>query len=298
MAFLLKGEILKRVNVNDLPCARFLVIAAATATISACGGGSGGGGFPALPIPTEQAAAPAAPPATVSENSGPCFNEADFREGTLLEFDAAKLGTDPATASFHRKSVTEGRETFGGANPIAFNVDSKTFDYSYVQNTITEKEYKDLVGGNIMLYGKATVSKTKYDPKVIPPGFPKEQTISDSQVFSPPVSFPMDMKPGQVVSQRTSVAKTRVINGVSGSTSSVPANAELIYHGRESLKTPLGTFNVCKISLKITLGASGITKDSTKEFWLASEGPYRGQLLKGIDPKSPMVVTKMTYTPK
>jgi len=284
-----------------MPRARILAIAVAMAAISACGGGSGGGGLPVLPISAEPAPAPAAPAVTVSENSAPCFNVADFREGTLLEFDAAKLGADPAIATFHRKSVTEGRETFGGANPIAFNVGSETVNSSYAEHTTIQKEYKDLVGGSIMLYGKSTVSKTKYDSKwlsSLPAGFPKEQTIFDSQVFAPPFSFPVDMKPGQVVSQRTSVAKTSTYNGVSGSTTSVPANAELTYHGRETLKTPLGTFNVCKISLKITVGASGITKDSTKEFWLASEGPYRGQSLKGIDPKSPMVVTKMTYSPK
>ncbi len=296
---------MKRANVNDMPRARLLAIAVATAAISACGGGSGSGsgvgGLPALPISAEQAPPPAVPPITVSDNSAPCFNEADFREGTLLEFDAAKLGTDPATATFHRKSVTEGRETFGGANPIAFNVGSETVTSSYAEHTTIQKEYKDLVGGSIMLYGKSTLSKTKYDSKwlaSLPTGYPKEQAMSDTQVFAPPVSFPVDMKPGQVVSQRTSVAKTSTFNGVSGSTTSVPANAELTYHGRETLTTPLGTFNVCKITLKITLGASGITKVSTKEFWLASDGPYRGQSLKGIDPKSPMVVTKMTYSPK
>lgn len=218
-----------------------------------------------------------------------------------MEFDAVKPGADPATAPFHRKSVTEGREAFGGANPIAFNVDSKTVDLPQVVLTTVQKEYKDLVGGSILLYGKATIYKSKLDPKFLaslPAGFSAEEVTTESQVFAPPFAFPVDMKAGQVVSQRTSVAKTTASRGGSSPTTSVPANAELTYHGREALTTPLGTFNTCKLSLKITVGSSVITKDTTKEFWLAADGPYRGQLLKGLEPKAPLVVTKMTYTPK
>lgn len=287
---------MKRVNVNNAPRARLLAIAATVAVISACGGG-GGGGFPVFPITPP----PVPAPAPIADGLAPCFNEADFREGTLLEFEAAKPGSDPATASFQRKSVTEGREAFGGANPVAFNVDSQTVSAPQYQRSMNKKEYKDLVNGSILLYGKASTEKTTITPlpgAPFPADFPLEQVFSVSQVYTPPFSFPIDMKPGQVASQQSSVKKTTIFNGRSDPTISLPATGELTYHGREKLETPMGTFDTCKLSLKITVGASPISKEATKEFWLAAEGPYRGQLLKGVDPKSPMVVTKMTYSPK
>lgn len=288
---------MKKSGLNNMPRVRLLAIAAAAVAISACGGGGGGGGFSVLPI----APAPAPPPsAPVADNSAPCFNEADFREGTTVELEAAKLGADPASAPSHRKSVTEGREMFAGANPIAINVGSETVQMLQVTENTVKKEYRDFVGGNILLYGKSTTYKLTIDPELAatrPADFPKSQVNSDSQAFEPPFSFPIDMKPGQVVNQKLSITKNRTFYGQSDSLS-IPATGELTYHGREKLETPLGTFDTCKLSLKITIGASVISKDATQELWLAAEGPYRGQLLKGSDAKSSQLVTKMTYSPK
>ena len=279
-----------------------LAIVAAVAAISACGGGGDGGGAPAFPIlPIAEPAPPPPAPAPVSDSSGPCFNEADFREGTLVEFEAATPGTAPATPSFRRKAVIEAREAFGGADPIAVNVGSETFTYPAFEQRTVKKEFKDLVNGSFMLYGKSTTYTSTIDPTFVPSvpaGYPLEQVSTVSQVFTPPFAFPVDMTPGQVVSQQSTAAKTSVLNGQSGTTVSLPASGELTYHGREQLDTPLGTFNTCTLSLKIAVGVSGITKDITREFWLAAEGPYRGQLLKGGDSKTSMVVTKMTYVPK
>lgn len=294
---------MKKTIANNLPRLRLIAIATAAVAISACGGGGGGGGgFPILPIAPTPAPAPASqPPAPVADNSAPCFNEADFREGTTVEFEGAKPGAGAEPASFHRKSVTEGREVFGGANPIAFNVESQTVRIMRATQTTVKKEYKDLVGGNILLYGKSTAYTQTIDPELVaslPVGFPRDQATTFSQTFEPPFSFPVDMKPGQVVSQKSSVTKSTVFNGRSESATSIPATGELTYQGREKLETPLGTFDTCKLSLKITVGASVISKDTTQELWLAAEGPYRGQLLKGSDAKSTKLVTKMTYSPK
>lgn len=298
---------MKRVDVNStMPRARLLAVAAAAVAISACGGG-GGGGFSALPIAAapapaaDQAQPPVPAPAPVADSSAPCFNEADFREGTRLEFEAVKPGADPATTAFQRTSVTEGREVFAGANPVAFNVGTETSSFpSVYQRKMVKKEYKDLVNGSILLYGKAFTEEIKIDPKAgapLGPGFVLDRVSSVSQVFTPPFSFPVDMKAGQVASQQSSVIETRTFNGRSDPTTSLPAMGELTYHGREKLETPLGTFDTCKFSLRVAVGVSAISMGATKEMWLAAEGPYRGQLLKGVDPKSPALVTKMTYTP-
>lgn len=295
---------MKKTNFNNLPRFRLMAIAAAAVAISACGGGGGGGGggFPILPIAPAPEPTPASqPPAPVTDNSAPCFNEADFREGTTVEFEGAKPGAGNESASFYRRSVTEGREVFAGANPIAVNVGSETVHVMRTQRSTVKKEYKDLVGGSILLYGKSSTYRQTIDPDfaaTLPPGFLKDLVVSTSQVFEPPFSFPVDMKPGQVVNQKSSITKSSTVNGRSESSTSIPATGELIYHGREKLETPLGTFDTCKLSLKITVGASVITKDATQELWLAAEGPYRGQLLKGSDAKSSKLVTKMTYSPK
>lgn len=281
-----------------MPRARLLAIAAAAAIISACGGGGGGSeGFATLPV----APAPEQPSPPVVDSSAPCFNEADFREGTLLEFDAVKPGADAATASFHRKTVTEGREAFAGANPMAFNVASETVNSPQFQQSTVKKEYKDFSNGSILLYGKSATHKQTADPKIaasLPAGFPLEQVSQVSQTYEPPFSFPVDMKAGQVVKQQSTISKKEVLNGREGTTTSLQANAELTYIGREKLETAVGTFDTCKLALKITIGASVLTKEFANEFWVAAEGPYQGQFLKGIDPKMPMVVTKMTYSPK
>ncbi len=294
---------MRSADFSRMPRARLLSIAAAAAAISACGGGGGGGGgFPLLPIASAPAPAPAPAPDPQAESSAPCFNEADFREGTLLDFEAVVPGKDPETDSFRRKSVTEGREAFAGATPVAFNVGTEVSSYPAFEQRIVKKEYKDLVGGNLFLYGKSTSYHSKIDDKFaddmkLPAIVPREYTGYASQVFEPPFSFPIDMKPGQVVSKESSVTKTETSNGSVVSTRTLPAKGELSYSGREKLETPLGTFSTCKFTLKLTLG-SLVGPSATKEFWLAAEGPYRGQLLKGVDPKSPMVATKMTYSPK
>lgn len=295
---------MKNAVLNNMPRARLLAIAAAAVAISACGGGGdsgGGGGFPILPIAPAPAPAPQ-PSEPVADNSAPCFNEADFREGTTVEFEAAKVGADAASEPFHRKSVTEKRETFAGANPISANVESSTVRIMRALQSTVKKEYKDLVGGNILLYGKSTTYTQTVDPEfaaTFPPGFPTmDKLILVSQAYEPPFSFPVDMKPGQVASQKSTITKTKVFDGRSDPATSIPATGELTYHGREKLETPLGTFDTCKLSLKITVGASVVSTDATREFWLAAEGPYRGQLLKGGDTKSAWLVTKMTYAPK
>ncbi|MGJ7614721.1 MULTISPECIES: hypothetical protein [unclassified Variovorax] len=289
---------MNRENTSNMPRARLVAIAAAAAFISACGGGGGGPeGFATLPV----SPAPEQPAPAVVDSSAPCFNEADFREGTLLEFDAVKPGADPATASFHRKTVTEGREAFAGANPVAFNVASETVDSAQYRQSTVKKEYKDFANGNILLYGKSATYKNTIDPKVaaaFPSVFPSGNASYVTQTYEPPFSFPVDIKSGQVVKQQTSVSKKEVLNGRSGATTSLQANAELTYIGREKLETAMGTFDTCKLSLKMTIGGSVLTKEFANEFWVAAEGPYRGQFLKGLDPKAPMVVTKMTYSPK
>lgn len=291
---------MRKIDACTLPRARVLAIAATAAAISACGGGSGGGEPPVLPIAPAPAPAPAPaqPPASPDvESSAPCFNEADFREGTTLNFEAVYAGGSSTAKPFSRKSVTEGREPFAGANPIAFNVGSEAIDVPQFQQSTVKKEYKDFVSGNVLLYGKSTTTKTKITPpQSTTPS--SETTFHSFQTYSPPLSFPIDMKPGQVVQQKISFTKTQTTDGSIDSTSSAAATGELVYHGREKLDTPLGSFNTCKFSLKVTVGSAPLAKVIVNELWQAAEGPYRGQVLKGIDPKSPMLVTKMSYSPK
>jgi hypothetical protein len=297
---------LKKTDRNNKPGLRLIAIAAAAVAISACGGGGdSGGGLPLMP--TSDSAPQAAPttepvqPTPALDSSAPCFNEADFREGTVVDIHAVKTETSPASSSFRRLSVTGGREAFAGANPIAFSVESVKVKLPQSQQTTIHKEHKDLVDGNVLLYGKSKTTKHTLDPKLAPllaPGTEMETVVYDSQVFSPPFAFPVDMKAGQVVSQGSSITKTTIVNGRGNPSTSLPATGELTYHGREQLETPLGTFNTCKFTSKITIGASMITKNSTNVFWVASDGPYRGQMLKGTDPKAPMLVTQMTYSPK
>lgn len=294
---------MQKANHNNMPRLRLIAIAASAVVISACGGGSDGGGFPVLPASdvAPQPAPASDPVQTVVDSSAPCFNEADFREGTVVDVLALKTASSPESSSFRRVSVTGGREAFAGANPIAFNVDSTKVDTPQSQKNTVHKEYKDLVDGMFLLYGKSTTTTYTLDPKFassLGPGAEKEVVISDSQAFSPAFSFPVDMKAGQVVSQQSTVLKTSVFNGRGNPSTSLPATGEFTYHGREQLETPMGTFNTCKFSLKLTVAVSKFAKEKSNVFWVASEGPYRGQTLKGTDSRSPMFVTKMSYSPK
>lgn len=300
---------MQKANHNNMPRLRLIAIAASAVVISACGGGSGGGGFPVMPaLGAAPQPAPASDPVqTVVDSSAPCFNEADFREGTVVDVQALKTESSPESSSFRRVSVTGGREAFAGANPVAFKVDLKKSDVlqglgnPLYQEASEYKEYKDLVDGSFLLYGNSKTSKYTLDPKhaaSVAPGAETDIVAFDSQAFSPAFSFPVDMTPGQVVSQQSTVVKTSSTNGRSSPSTSLPATGEFTYHGREQLETPMGTFNTCKFSLKLTIAVSKFTKERSNVFWVASEGPYRGQTLKGTDSRSPMFVTKMSYSPK
>ena len=287
---------------------RLLRVAGAAAlvatTLVACGGGGGsggGGGFPIAPIgaapastpaPAPSEPPPAAPPPPANSNSSaPCLNEADYHAGTVLETESELTSPGGAPTVSNSKITIGERESFAGANPVSFT----TPDIINGSVTTTSKGYKDLVGGNSVAYGSITATATP------------EGTVTNTTVFEPPVSFPADMQPGQMASQSYVQKNTSAstIDGGSAANANYDMTTELTYHGRETLQTPLGTFNVCKFSSKMTMKKPDTeTTVVLSDNWLAADGPYRGQSLKqhfdatAAAPELTIVVTKMNYMPK
>lgn len=291
------------------------VVAAAGLTACGGGGGGGGGGLPFLPA----APAPAPAPAPAGEqSSAPCINEADFRVGTKLALRALPEGAAAETGTaFRRETTTEAREAIGNTTSATFNLGAETTrnpfnlnsqTYTYV-HTETRKEYRDLVDGQVVMYGDRIHTQADWENGQNP--FPLPAVIDSSvlRTFKPPISFPVAMQPGAVVTRQ--VVRTESYFDKDGKPLPMPPGYEtytgpahqghfvLTYHGRESVVTPLGTYDACKFTMKITSdrGGYGTPLASTQIQWLAASGPYRGQILKQSRNGASWVAHTLTYSP-
>lgn len=180
--------------------------------------------------------------------------------------------------------VTRARESFAGANPVRL----LRTDFSYFNNSeATLRLYNDFVDGKIVRYGMRNGGEDA-DPKL---GYITNE---------PPVAMPV-MTPGQTLELNY------VIKSVSGENGEIrseqPISGTDTYVGRETLETPMGSFNACKFSgvARIRM-ADGSELTQTQENWIAAEGPYRGQGLKLVtrtgEETGSIVATKITYTPQ
>ena len=281
---------------------KHLVTLLATAALTACGGGGGGGGggmplIGGLPAPAPSPAAPPDPSPSPSPAPAPspaptptpaasgyaaCVNEADWHEGTTLSQQIrVTLASGQTTTSETTVRTTGARQSFAGTNPVPWTTPLPNGDVSTT--------YTDLAGGNVIQYGFEA----------------KTATQTNTGVYDPPPAWPMDMPQGQAVVRTWDTKMT--ITGSSG-TSMVDQGTmkdEVTYLGQESVQTALGTFVACKVSAHMYLTSGGTTTDQgTAISWMAAEGPYRGQVLKGEtrDSKGALLATNesvnMTYTPK
>lgn len=309
-----------------------LVLATGTAAIlSACGGGGGGSNW-ALPTlalggtPATPASAPTSSPAPSTtttddsaandQSSTPCVNEADYRPGTQVEFSASTSAPVTGRAPFQRKSVTGAREPFAKVNPVPFTTAStvKTVDSaipgstSKSTSTTTElrKEYRDLVAGNVVIYGEfeSTESMVTITPATPDPAIVYEPVIfanSRSRTFDPAITFPITMQPGSTVTQRS--RRVDDITYRSGNTTMLAPSADagsalfsLTYNGRERITTVLGTFDTCRFTFQSTVSQGTSSVQLTQDHWVAAEGPYRGQMLRLKKNGAVWDVTTLTYS--
>lgn len=209
-------------------------------------------------------------------SSAPCTNEADFQTGTVVEYES-RDNVSPVTS--RNKSETLGREDFAGTNPVA--VSHTTFMNSApVFLTTTFSQIKD---GKLIRYGD-------------------RHGVGDSLTttrYNPPAATPVDFQPGQTV---TINYKNQVVS--SAATIDFDVTEKLTYNGRETIKTPLGTFETCRFTNEVSTGPMSGDQPIQKvivQNWFAAEGPYRGQSIKsasrsGSDGQERVVeVIKMSY---
>ncbi|GFM81373.1 hypothetical protein PSCICN_20650 [Pseudomonas cichorii] len=160
------------------------------------------------------------------------------------------------------KTETLGRQSFAGANPL---VQAQT---TLVNSTpvFTGYTYVDLVDGKIVRYGNQHGS-----------GASLVTTYNE-----PPPAVPIDLHLGQTV---TVNYRSKTITAGPGVEYEIAEKHT--YIGREKITTPLGTFDACKFTNEISSGLAS-SKDGRNlaviESWFASEGPYRGRLIKTFVP--------------
>lgn len=194
-----------------------------------------------------------------AESSAPCTNEADFQAGTVVDYESRD---NLSSVTSRNKTQALGREDFAGANPVA-SLHTTFMNNSPVFFTTTYAQIKD---GQLIRYGDrhgAGASLT-------------------TTVYNPPPATPLDLQPGQTV---TVSYKNQVVS--SGATLDFEVTEKLTYNGRETIKTPLGTFETCRFTNEISSGpTSGKQPKQTVRVqnWLAAEGPYRGQSIKSASP--------------
>lgn len=313
---------------------RLAVATTTAAALAACGGGGSSNGALAFfspgsttastPAPSDPSSAPASSPSAADaskqdQSSTPCVNEADYRPGTVVEFSAATSAPVTGRAPFQRKAVTGPRESFANVTPVPFTTASsvQTVDSTLPGSTLksttraTElrKEYRDLVAGNVVIYGEfqssesmVTYTSTASDPSSPSVAFePNFGSNSRTRTFDPALTFPITMQPGATVTQRA----TRVDDLLYrfGNTTMKPASESisalfsLTYYGRERITTSLGTFDSCRFTLQTTIARATGSVQTTQDHWVAAEGPYRGQMLRLKKNGAVWDVTTLNYSP-
>lgn len=273
---------------------KYLVTLLAAAALAACGGGGDGGGGPfagGLPMPAPSPSpsptpaptpVPTPAPAPVASGYAACVNEADWHAGTTLSMQMrVTMASGQSTTSATSVRTTGDRQPFAGANPVPW--------VTPLANGDSATTYSDFIGGNVVQYGFAA----------------KMSTQTNTGVYAPPPSWPLDMPQGQTVVRTWTETTTVSQNGATQSTSQATTRDELTYLSQETVQTTLGTFNACKVSTHMSTTSGGTTTDQgTAITWLAAEGPYRGQFLKGEsrDSAGTLLATSeavnMVYTPK
>ncbi|WP_460137510.1 hypothetical protein [Pseudomonas sp. S1_E04] len=192
-------------------------------------------------------------------SSGACINEADFQAGTVVDYESRD---NLSSLTSRSKTETLGRKDFAGANPVA-SLHTTFMNNSPVYLTTTFAQIKD---GQLIRYGDqhgAGASLT-------------------TTLYNPPPSTPLDLQPGQTV---TVSYKNQVASA--GASLDFEVTEKLTYNGRETIKTPLGTFETCRFTNEISTGSTSgkqPKKPVKVQNWFAAEGPYRGQSIKSVSP--------------
>lgn len=209
-------------------------------------------------------------------SSAPCTNEADFQPGTVVDYES-RDNVSPVTS--RSKTQTLGRKDFAGTRPVA-SLHTTFMNNSPVFLTTTYAQIKD---GQLIRYGDqhgAGASLT-------------------TTLYTPPPATPLDLQPGQTVS-----VSYKSQAGSGGVTVGFEVTEKLTYHGRETIKTPLGTFETCRFTNEISSGPASGEQPKQRvvvQNWFPVEGPYRGQSIRSVSPSGTqgqeriVEVVKMRY---
>ncbi len=207
---------------------------------------------------------------------------ADYNEGTVLVEEGIGRMQGQPDVTFTRTTTTGGRQDFAGARPVMF------IPRSNVEQG-DNREFRDLANGNELFYGVVSDLSTQVT----------------TLVNDPPISTPIDMRPGQTV-ERNYTTRTTIVAKADNSTTTVTSTVQerFTYTGLQTLQTAMGTFNVCKFNTdQVIVSATSGTVQANYQLWVAADGPYRGRTIKTADSASNGVpstveMTKITYTSK
>lgn len=282
-------------------------MAAVAISVAACGGGGGGGGggFPLLPVappPSTGSAPPPAPPPVdpppppaEAPTAAACTNEADFRDGTVLEAEFQRnLILEPALGAEKVYYKLEGRKPFAGFNPIAITSESDGVIVERVR--FSDTEFTDLVDGNVVTYGRRITLRDSTGSR------------TDTLVFDPPLARPLNMKQGQDVTQKYRMKATSVFTPVGGPPGApdpeqvYELTTVFAYGGTHPLQTAAGNYESCLLYEKTVSTTAGKPYDRNMKIEVPAEGPLRGQvvsrsLFSSAYPWQDFVV-KVTYSSK
>ncbi len=211
-----------------------------------------------------------------SASSAACTNEADFQAGTVVDYESRD---NLSSVTSRSKTEALGRKDFAGAQPVA-SLHTTFINNSPVFLTTTYAQIKD---GQLIRYGDQHGAGAALT----------------TTLYTPPPATPLDLQPGQTVS-----VSYKSQAGSGGVTVGFEVTEKLTYHGRETIKTPLGTFETCRFTNEISSGPASGEQPKQKvvvQNWFPVEGPYRGQSIRSVSPSGPqgqeriVEVVKMRY---
>ena len=211
-----------------------------------------------------------------SASSAACTNEADFQAGTVVDYESRD---NLSSVTSRSKTETLGRKDFAGAQPVA-SLHTTFINNSPVFLTTTYAQIKD---GQLIRYGDQHGAGAALT----------------TTLYTPPPATPLDLQPGQTVS-----VSYESQAGSGGVTVGFEVTEKLTYHGRETIKTPLGTFETCRFTNEISSGPASGEQPKQRvvvQNWFPVEGPYRGQSIRSVSPSGTqgqeriVEVVKMRY---
>lgn len=189
------------------------------------------------------------PPA--AETSSVCFNPGLYAKGAVVDYDT-KITGDGATGTYRNVNTAKATVKYNGVDAIP--VETQSYDAKGKPADLVTGYY-EIEPAFLLLFGtKSKSAETTYKPEG---------------------RQPIDQKTGKAYKQ-----KYTMTTKAQGATQTINRQATWKFEGFETLKLPLGTFKLCRITAKFVDQIGPFSTVTNQTVYTAAEGKYQGFALR------------------